>query len=400
MPRRQSYLKEVKPEQERPDYREKIRRHKLSSVYRFLLVVAAILVLLVIVFVQYKNHVYTSYDLVDTNTFNSINDSVTMRLGENILTYSHDGAHCTNPKGEVLWNQAFEMQNILTDTCEDVIAIADYNGRQIYVLDSNQKICEITTTMPIRNIAVAGNGRVAVAVADTKITWIYIYNPDGTQQYEVKTTMSQSGYPIAFSLSPNGELLGQAFVYMDAGVVKSRVAFYNFGAVGSNMSDYIVSVDVYPETIIPYICFLNGDTAVAVGEDRLLIYKGAQKPALHAQHLISDEIQAVYHNDCYVGLVMHSDRLDMQNAMDVYRCDTGDKVGTYYFNLDYTDIQFTEDYFVIYNNMECLISTYDNKVKFEGDFLSGTELLYPVGKGKSYKFIQVARNTINTIQLK
>ena len=120
MPRRQSNLKEVKPEQERPDYREKIRRHKLSSVYRFLLVVAAILVLLVIVFVQYKNHVYTSYDLVDTNTFNSINDSVTMRLGENILTYSHDGAHCTNPKGEVLWNQAFEMQNILTDTCEDL----------------------------------------------------------------------------------------------------------------------------------------------------------------------------------------------------------------------------------------------------------------------------------------
>ncbi|MBQ7775832.1 MAG: hypothetical protein IJ379_07910 [Lachnospiraceae bacterium] len=405
MARKNSYLHEVKEvkevkEETRPDYRDKIRRHKLSSVYRFVLVVAVVLVLIAIVYVQYKNHVYTSYDVVSMNEFDSIDNSVTTRLGENILTYSHDGAHCTNAKGEVLWNQTFEMQNILTDTCEDVVAIADYNGRQIYVLDSEKKICEITTTMPIRNITVAGNGRVAVAVADTKITWVNIYDPDGTLVYEGKTTMGQSGYPIALSLSPNGELLGQSFVYVDAGVVKSRVAFYNFGAVGSNMSDYIVSVDVYPEIVIPYIEFLNADTAIAVGEDRLLIYTGSQKPALLAQHLLEEEIQAVYHNESYVGLVLHSDKLDMQNRMDIYGTDSEAKIGTYYFSLDYEDIFFAEDYFVAYNNMECLIQTFEGNNKFEGDFYSSTDLLYPVGKGKSYKFIQVSRDAINTIQLK
>lgn len=402
MARKNSYLKEVKEvvEENRPDYRDKIRRHKLSSVYRFLLVVAAILVLMIIVYIQYKKHVYTSYDLVDMNTFQSIDDSVTMRLGDNILTYSHDGAHCTDSKGEVLWNQTFEMQNILTATCEDVVALADYNGRQIYVLDSKQKICEITTNMPIRSIAVAGNGRVAVAVADTKITWIHIYDPDGELEYEVRTTMAQSGYPIAFSLSPNGELLGQSFVYVDAGVIKSRVAFYNFGAVGSNMTDYIVCVDIYPETVIPYIDFMNADTAVAVGEDRMLVYKGSQKPVLQAQHFIDSEIQAVYHNEEYVGLLLHSDKLDIQNRMDVYRYDSDEKVGSYYFGLDYEDIFFTEDYFAAYNNMECFIQTYDGTTKFEGEFYSSTDLMYPVGRGKSYKFIQVSRDAINTIQLK
>ena len=401
MAEKRSYLRAVKNEKEenREDYLEKIRKHRMSAVYRLLLVLLAVLVLIVIVYVQYKNHIYTDYDIVATKDFNNVDNSKVMRLGDNILTYSYDGASCTSPKGEVLWNQTFEMQNILTATCEDVVAIADYNGRQIYVLDSSQKICEISTNMPIRNLAVAGNGRVAVAVADTKVTWIYIYDPDGEMAYEIKTTMGQSGYPMAFSLSPNGELLALTCAYVDAGVVKSHIAFYNFGAVGSNMADYIVSADTYPDTIIPYIKFLNGSLAVAVGEDRIIFYQGSQKPVFLAQYLVDDEIQAVYRNEQYIGVLLQSDRLDMRNKMDVYGS-SGEKLGTYYFNLDYDDILFTEDYFVAYNSMECYIQTLDGVEKFSGEFLTSTDLLFPVGKGMSYKFMQVTGDAINTIQLK
>ncbi|MBQ9142876.1 MAG: hypothetical protein IJX63_13975 [Lachnospiraceae bacterium] len=404
MARDRSYLRAVKSveevKEERPDYRDKIRRHKLSSVYRVLLVVIIVLVLVAIVYVQYENHVYTAYDIVSTNEFDSVANSTTIRLGENILTYSHDGAHCTSPKGEPLWNQTFEMQNILTATCEDVVAFADFNGRQIYVLDSAQKISEITTTMPIRSLAVAGNGRVAVAVADTEITWIYIYDPDGKLVYEVRTTMGQSGYPIAFSLSPNGELLGTTYIYVDAGEVTSRLAFYNFGPVGANMTNYLVNTYNYPDCIIPYIRFVKADTAIIVGEDRLMVYKGSQKPAEEAQSFLSEEILAVYQNEQYVGLLLHSDRLDMRNKMEVYSCDTGVKIGSYYFAVDYDDIFFTEDYFVAYNNMECVIQTFDGTTKFDGEFLTSTELMLPVGKGKGYKFVLVGQDAINTIQLK
>lgn len=398
---RRNNLRAVKVEEEnREDYRNKIRRHKMSYVYRILLVVAAILVLIAVIYVQYKNHIYTDYDLVVTKTFDRIEESEIQRLGENILTYSHDGAHCTASSGEVLWNQTFEMQSIMTAECEDVIAFADYNGRQIYVLDSNRKICEITTNMPIRKLAVSGTGRVAVAVADTAITWIYIYEPDGKLAYEVKTTMGQSGYPVDFSLSPNGDLLGLVCVYADSGVVKSQIAFHNFGAVGSNMSDYRVSADSYPDTVIPYIRFINNETAIAVGEDRMLVYKGTQKPVLKTQYLIEDEIQAVYHNEEYVGILLHSDQLDKQHKMDVYSSNKESKVGSYYFNLKYNDIFFTEDYFVVYSNRECLIQTYGGKIKFEGEFISSADLLVPVGKGKSYKYVMVSGENINTIQLK
>lgn len=401
MTERRTHLRAVKnDEKNRDDYRDKIRKHKMSAVYRFLLVVAALLILVGVVYVQYRNHVYTAYDLVDSKTFDRVAGSEIMPLGDNILTYSHDGAHCTNAKGEVLWNQTFEMQDIMTATCEDVVAFADYNGRDIYVLDSTKKICEINTSMPIRSIAVAGNGRVAVAVADTAITWIYIYDPDGKKAYEVKTTMGQSGYPVDFSLSPNGELLGLVCMYADAGVIKSQIAFHNFGAVGSNMSDYRVSADTYPDTLIPYIEFINGNTAIAVGEDRMLVYKGDQKPVLKTQYLIEDEIQGVYHNEEYIGIMLRSDQMDKQHKLDVYSTNKENKLGSVYFNLKYDDIFFTDEYLVVYNNKGCLIQTYGGKNKFEGEFLTTADLLMPMGKGRNFKYILVSGDSINTIQLK
>lgn len=386
-------------EQNKTDYRDKIRRHKRSAVYRVLLVLAAVAVLMAIVYAQYKNHIYTSYDTVSSVEIDTVSNAEIVRLGENILTYSSDGAHCTDAEGEVLWNQTFEMQNIMVAICGDVVAIGDYNGREIYVLNSNGKICEISTTMPIRNITVAETGRVAVAVADTKITWIQVYNPDGSLAYEGRTTMEQSGYPTAFALSPNGELLGLACTYVDSGNIISRVAFYNFGAVGANMSDYLVAADNYPDTIIPYIRFMSNGTAVAVGDDKLIFYEGEQKPVLQAQYLLDDEIQAVYQGENHIGLLFHSDKLEMKNKMKVYSVDSSE-VGSYYFNLDYDNIFFTDDYFVVHNSSECLIQTFDNVNKFEGNFWNSVELMYPVGKGQSYKYILVAKDSIDTIQLR
>lgn len=400
MARRLKIVDEVKSnEQTREDYKDKIRRHKLSSVYRFLLVVAAVAVLLIIVYIQYRNHVYTSYDTVTTMTLDASEKSQMRQLGECVLIYSADGARCVNSKGEVSWNQTFEMQDILIAMNEDVVAIADYNGHEIYVYDTTKKICEISTTMPIRSIAVAGTGRVAATLADTKVTWIHVFEPDGTLEYESKASMGQSGYPSAMAMSPNGELLGVAYTYVDYGMVETRIAFYNYGSVGSNKTDYKVNAYTYQDTIVPHFEFLNGDTAVAVGDDRLIIFKGNQKPAEQAQYYFEEEIQAVYQNNGYVGIVLRSDILDMRHKMEVYNT-KAEKHGAYYFNLDYEDVVFTENYFMVYNGQNCQIQTYGGLTKFEGGFLNTMDVMYPVGRGNGYKFVLVSKDSIDTIQLK
>ena len=180
--------------------------------------------------------------------------------------------------------------------------------------------------------------------------------------------------------------------------IKSRVAFYNFGSVGANQSDYYVSGYTYPDTIISYISFMNNETACAIGDDRLIFFSGNQIPTLQTQYMFEDEIQSIYNNETYVGLVFRSDLLEQQYKMEVYKSNSN-KIGNYYFDIDIKDIIFNQDHFVIYNNKECYIKTFSDVVKFEGELNKTVNLLFPYGK-KGYKYIIVTNDSIDTIQLK
>ena len=84
-------------------------------------------------------------------------------------------------------------------------------------------------------------------------------------------------------------------------------------------------------------------------------------------------------------------RLDVYNA-------NAEKVGSYYFDMDYTDIFFGKGNFVIYNETKCLITDLDNTVKYEGDFSESVRLM--ISTGNSYKYVLITDDSIDTIQLK
>lgn len=393
-----SYRREKeKREQNRSNYKEKIMRHKLQNIYRVLLVAVALVAVAVLVMIQYKRHIYSGYDIVSTALMEATSGAKDVRLQDCILTYSKDGAHCTNAKGEVKWNQTYEIQDIKMDICRDVAAIGSYNGREIYVQDTEKQLGTITTNMPIRDIAVSATGNVTAVLSDTDVIWINTYDASGKLQISGQARMQETGYPVAISLSPNGVLLGVSYVYLDAGVLKSNVVFYNFGPVGENVSDHMVSVFTYSDMLIPEIHFVDNETAFAVGDSRLTIFKGGQTPVEAAGHLYDKQIQSVFYSDKYIGLVLVSNDVEYTYMMDVYNTD-GKKVDTYYFNLEYNDIFFEEDAFVVYNETECLIMTYGGVEKFNGYFSKATKLLFPANG--TYRYMMVTETSVDTIQLK
>lgn len=386
-----------KRERGQADYHQKIRHYRLSHVYRVLLVVIALIALIALVVVQYKNHIYTSYEVVNTVDVEMVNGTVNMPLGGHILTYSNDGAHCMDAKGNVLWNQTYQMQDPIIATNGNVVAIGDYNGREVYILDESKRLGEISTNMPIRDIAVAQTGRVAVTVADTKITWIQIYDPDGTWRFEVRTTMDKSGYPVATALSPNGELLALACIYVDSGVIKSRVAFHNFGQVGENKSDFYVNGYTYPDTVILTIRFMDNATAYAVGDDRLVFYGGSQIPEVTNTYLFEEEIQAIYNNENYVGLLFKGNSIDARHKLLVYR-NTGEKINDFLFDIDFEHLFFGQESFAAYSEKECLIRTLGGMDKYQGEFTKSVKVM--ISQGNSYKYLILTNDSIDTIQLK
>ncbi|MBE5884222.1 MAG: hypothetical protein E7291_07375 [Lachnospiraceae bacterium] len=393
-----NYLKEKeKREQNQSTYKDKIRKHKLTTVYRVLLVLIALGAVAALIMLQYKRHIYTEYDIVSSVSRDVSAEAVDLRLQDAILTYSKDGAHCTNSKGEVLWNQTYEIQDIRLETCRDVVAIGNYNGREIYVQSAEKQLGTINTTMPIRNLTVSAMGTVTAVLADTDVAWINTYNAEGENIFTGQAHMHDSGYPAAISLSPNGELLMVSYVYVDAGILKSDVAFYNLGVVGDNYSDHFVSVYSYSDMLVPEVQFINDSTAFAVGDSRIMIYTGAQKPVEAAQYNQKEEIQSIFYSDQYIGVVFISEKEDSRYRLDVYNADA-ERVGSYYFNIEYTDIFFGQNDFTVYNETECMIMNFEGVEKYNGYFSKAVNLMIPTGS--AYKYILVTDNSIDTIQLK
>ena len=97
-----------------------------------------------------------------------------------------------------------------------------------------------------------------------------------------------------------------------------------------------------------------------------------------------------------------ADNSENRYQLKVYDTTVADAGGAggkdFYFDIDYTDIFFGKDNFVIYNDTECLVMTMDGIEKFHGDFRETVRLMVPAGN--AYRYLLVTDDSINTIQLK
>ena len=376
----------------------KILRHRLTILYRSVLVVGVIAAAAIVVVIQMKNRVFGEYQVISSVPRESISNATIRALGENILIYSSDGASCINRKGETLWNQTFEIQDPIIAICQNIAAIGNYNGRTIYLMNTEKAIGEIDTKMPIRNFAVSAGGIVAAVLDDTAdITWIYLFDSSGNTLAYFKTTMKDSGYPVGITISDNGYLVSVSYLYMDNGMMRSSVAFYNFGPVGQNEIDNFVSSYDYTDTIVPFVKFLNNEKAVAVADNRLVFYEGNQKPVSIADILLDGRIEGVYYGSGYVALVYNDVTGNALYKADIYN-DSGKLEDTLMLNLQFSDILFHKDKVIVYNEQECLVHTIGGMDNFNGKFNKQALTLIP--EAASYEYVIVTPDSIDTIELK
>ncbi len=380
------------------NYKEKIRSHKLTIFYRGLLGIALTVAVAAMIFVSWRNREYEESVIVNSIPVTRVEGSTYLPLGNYILTYSKDGANCMDSKGGVLWNQTYEMQNPIVDINGTVAGIGDYNGRTIYIMNTSGRIGEITTNLPIRNFSVAANGIVAVVLDDARITRIHLYDTSGNVLVESETTMDKSGYPIDISISPNGELLAISYLYVDSGILKSSIAFHNFGEVGQNLSaDRFVSGYDYQGTIVPFIHFMNSSTAFAVSDDRIMFFSGNQKPLSAAENLLDVKVQSIFYNEEYVGLVFLNTEGDGKYRLNIYN-DSGTLITGMGFDMEYTNIIFHKDEFIICSDLEYGVYNIHGTERFRDQFEEIVYLFVP--QEKSSRFLVMTQNAMRVMEMK
>ena len=389
--------KKEKPEgPKREHYSDKIVKYRLRKLYQGALVIVIAAAIVLAVWITQKNRVYTEYTITESNERTVSASAKTLGLGNYILTYSNDGASCFDTKGKAIWNETFEMQNPIVATCNTAVAFGDYNGRKIYVMNTQGIVGEVSTNMPIRALAVAENGVVAAVLDDSDITWIYLYNSKGEAVIRFKTTMSQFGYPIDIALSPNSTLAMVSFLAEDEGAVKSSVAFYNFGEVGQDEVDNYMSGYDYP-SVVPYVRFMTSELAFAMADDRLAFYEGGQKPVSKCEVMLGKEIRSVYCNEAYAALVSYDTTGSHKYMIDVYDS-TGKNYLSQGFDVEYRNVVIKNDNIYIYGESECCIFSFSGVEKFNKALNENISLLIPGDSVR--KFTIVNQESIHTIELK
>lgn len=389
------YFKSRQQEMYSSEYRDSLRRHRR----KMLLIISGTVVLLILmcfgVYLYNVNRVYTKYNVTSEYEKTDSQSSRYLQMGDKIIRYSMDGISCYDEQYKAVWNQSYEMKNPMVDICESYVAVCDTNGTHFYILGEDGLKGDVETQLPIKRIEVARQGVVAVLLEDGDINRINYYDKAGTLLAENKAPIEKSGYPMDISLSNDGLKMAVSYMTLDGGTIRTKLAFYNFDTVGANEIDHLVSAQEFDGSVVPKVEFVNATTAVAFSDNFVDIFQGSQKPVERAKLKVEQEIESIFYNEAYIGLVLKGTD-SHPYTLKVYDLQ-GKELLSQPLDTTYDQIKLDNELIYIINETRCIIYNLQGKVKFKGDF---KEKLIDVLPLSETKLFAVMENKIQDVELK
>ena len=365
---------------------------------RVMAVVVVVIILAVISYFSWRDKTYTEAQLISSVNIVDSMEATCMNLNGFILQYSRDGMSLMGATGEVVWNQTYEMQSPLVRTCKDVAAIGDYSGRTIYVVNTKEPLGVIRTNLPVRDFCVASQGVVAAILDDVEVTWICLYDKDGNQLANFRTTMANSGYPLSVDISPSGQLVCISYLTVEAAKTKTNVAFYNFGDVGKNKTDNFVGGYICENSVIPRVQFFDNSHSYAIATDRIMFFSGAEIPQMDQQIMLGDdEILSVWESDEYVAITFAGGSDEGAFRMQVYD-KSGKEVYQKYMDQEYSGMLFADNQIIMYGSDAWKVLGTNGNERFEGIFDFTVRAVIPTNV--SSRFLLVGSDRIDTVELR
>lgn len=371
----------------REDFEKKLKKHRR----RMGLLIVSVLVLLaaaaVALYIYFENKVYTGYDVVESIRRTETSASGFVNFQGKPLKYTNDGVVYTDLDGSLIWNQTYEMDEPMVEMRDSFVVIYELNGTQIYILDTVSLQGSIVTTMPIQKVSIASQGVVAILMENDGTSYLQICDKTGSELASGELHVQNSGYPLDIALSEGGEKLAVSMLDISGGAVKTVIAFYNFGTVGQNSIDKIVSSYSYADVVIPRIRYLSEDVMVAFGDDRVLLFTGAQKPAEAKTIELADEVKSVFYDQTRFGLVYDGGNDGKDHRLEIYDL-SGNKGMDLSFETDYTDVELlTNGEICILGEDGCEIFNRKGICKFQYKFQNYLYKVIPGNTQVSYTFI-------------
>ena len=388
MPEKADFRREEEvDEDEQAEWRS---RNRMDGRLPKIVAVIVVIIILAGIYMIFVDRGYNGYEVVEETGVKNASMLDYAPYQNSLLKFSKDGATYVDEKGKAVWNETFAMKMPTADVSGEYAAIADMNGNDVYIFNTQGKVSNTTMPYKICDIAVASQGEFAVILEDEKVNYINIYDKNGEQISEIQTTIDKSGYPMDMDLSSDGTKLFSTYLYLDGVDVKNGLAAYNFGPVGVNENaDRLMGGYQLEDTLVPKVEFLDNNTICAFGDNQIILYSMREKPSEKARIVLKSEVQSVIYNDKYVGIVISNEEETKKNeekapyVLELYNTN-GRKVMTQKIDFSYENVRMTKDEIVFTGGTECRIYTVKGKLKFSYTFSKNVVDMVPTGYSSRY----------------
>ncbi len=366
--------------EELEELEEKIRKHRKQTIQR---TAAVVLVLAVIVAGIQLWSVLRSYSSFEIRSSTECRDNASTKYETfmgNILEYNNDGMVCRDSDDELVWNQSFEMSSPALAECENYLAVYDRGGTSIYIMTVNGLVRKIETAMPVSRVCIASQGSVAVLMKEDHISYVKIYDRKGKELANGEFFEETHSFPVDIAFSSDAQKLAVDMLDVTDGKVCSTISFYNFGSVGQNEIDNNVGTYSYDDMFISEIAYVGPDQMLAIGNSEFIIFEGGQKPAPKKEIKFKKEIQSVFYNHKYAGIVYSNPDKESSWHIKVYDMN-GKTVMENDTEIAYSRVEFLDNNEIcVRDSFHCELYTIHSIRKFSCTFdkelykiLSGTD---------------------------
>ena len=397
------------------DGQEAVRRAHRRVVRKRLLIFLVLLILTGaagLVFWQYdRYHQYSSYQVSwerslagegqdgGLNTDGSFCGYVDFADG--VLKYTNDGASYINSKGETIWIQSYEMNSPIVSVNGEFAVVADRQGTGIYICSVDGCQGQTEALLPILQVSVSAHGVVAALQEDSNASYIYFYRKDGASlDLYIKSVLSGDGCPVDLSLSPAGTQVITSYMYLEQGMLRNKIVFYNFG-LGKDDARRVVG-GFQPQDLADAMAgrvrFLDESHAVIFTDKGLQFFstRVETSPESVSQVLFEENMRSIAWSEEYVGAITDNIQGENPYRLRIYEAD-GIPVFDRTFSFQYTGFDIDGDLVLLYNDEACCVYNMAGTQKFSGAFD------FPISKVSAGRFpatlLVMGPQTIKEIQL-
>ena len=386
----------VSEEEYADNYELRLSRHKRNIVKKTVITVVAIAAAVTAVGFYIEKRSYHNYKVVQSSEQEDVVSTSYIEMDGDILRYSPDGVSLVSDKMSTLWSETYQMQNPVADVNGTRAVIADKDGTTLEIYDKSGKTGSVTTSYSIIKARVSKSGLVAAILDGGDDTWIDFYSTDGSLIAENQTKIDDPGYPLDIAVSEDGVVMMVTYQFVDGSDTTSYVAFYNFGDVGQNEDDRIVSGYKYEGVVVPQIQYLSNNRSIALKDNGFTIYQGSQIPKEVKTIETDKEIVSTFYDDDMVGLVFKNDSKDKQYIMEVYNTADGKLKFKEDFNIPYTTIKLSGGNILMYNSSQMSVKNSRGVQKYLGSVDGTIKDFFKIGMNR---YLLVLDSGVDVIKL-